>query len=1044
MDTQEARKVVTVVFSDVVGSTVLGDELDPESLRRLMSRYFQEMKVVLERHGGSVEKFIGDAVMAVFGVPRVHEDDALRAVRAAVEMRERLNALNEELQASWGTSIVTRTGVNTGEVVAGDPGRGGSFVAGDPVNVAARLQQSASPGEIMIGEATYRLVRGAVTAERLPPLTVKGKAEALQAWRVFSVTPDVPGWSRRLDSSLVGRDRELELLWEEFDRTVRAPGCQLVTLLGPAGVGKSRLANEFLEQVGDVAQRFEGRCLPYGEGLTFRPVVEVLRDAAGIKEGDSPEEARVRLTELLPAGEEWTPVADRLAPLLRLAETTPGIQETFWAVRKLLEALAAARPLVVVFDDIHWGEPTFLDLLDYLVDWIRDVPVLLLCLARPELLEARPTLAAARANTSVIPLRPLNEPEVDGLIVNLVGGADLPSEAKTRIAEQAEGNPLFVEEMLRMLVDDGLLRRDGGQWAVAGDLSHVPVPPTIHAVLTARLDRLDPGERAVIARAAVLGRVFWWAAVAELAPEELRPHVGSHLQSLVRKELIRPDRSDIRGEDVYRFTHVLMWDAAYEGLPTAVRADLHERAADWVEARLRDRAGDDEEILGHHLEQAHRALLELGPPSERARRLGTRAGAALGSAGRRAYDRGDMPGAVSLLSRAIAVLPPEDPARHGLLPPLAFALLETGDFSRLQVAVAETNEAAAASGDPGLKAHAVILGLWIRLFTDPEGWAEEAEREATRATAIFERLGDERGLAGGWALLGLVHTLKAEFGDAEEALEQAIAHAHAARDLRDELEHLSWVPLTVWAGPTPADEGLRRCEELLERASGDRKAMSSALFIQGGFEALLGRFEAARARTARARELLREIALTVWEAGPLTQIAGWVELLADDPGAAERELRWGVTTLNEIGEFSWLSTTAALLAEALYAQGRYQETDELVETSREAAASDDAYSQVLWRSVWAKVLARRGDADGARSVAREAVALTEPTQFPMLRVHALHGLAEVVAVTGRPQEAVPALQEAIRLADAKSDVVHARRGRRLLEELSSEAADPDR
>ncbi|MDQ3932606.1 MAG: AAA family ATPase [Actinomycetota bacterium] len=1035
MDAREARKVVTVVFSDVVGSTVLGEELDPESLRRLMARFFEDMKAVLERHGGMVEKFIGDAVMAVFGIPRAHEDDALRAVRAAVEMRDHLRRLNEEFQRSWGARITTRTGVNTGEVLAGGPGPEEWFMVGDAVNVAARLEESASPGEILVGELTHRLVRGAVSAERLPPLTLRGKSEPLAAWRVLDVTPGVPGWSRRLDSPLVGRERELAELRQALDRAVRAPGCELVTVLGQAGIGKSRLVHEFVDGVDAETWVLTGHCLPYGEGITFRPVVEVLRDAAGIKEEDSRQDARARLTDLLPTGEDWMLVADRLVPLLRLAGATPGIQETFWAVRKLFEALAAQRPLVVVFDDLHWGEPTFLDLLEYLVDWVREVPLLLLCLGRPELLETRPTWVAGKANASLINLAPLEEREIEGLIGNLVGGAEIDAEARSRIAEVAEGNPLFVEETLRMLVDEGLLRRDDAHWTVVGDIASVSVPSTIQALLTARLDRLEAEERAVIERGSVVGRVFWWGAVSELAPRELKPRVGSHLQSLARKELIRPDRSDFREEDAYRFTHVLMRDAAYAGLPKTERATLHERLADWIEAKSGTRAVEFAEILGFHLEQAYRALLELGPPTERARALGKRAGAALGSAGERAYDRGDMPGAVSLLSRASTVLPQDDPARLKLLPRLAFALMETGDFGALQAVVAEMGQAATASGDPDLQAHAVILGLWIRLFTEPEGWAEEAEREAARATSTFDRLGDDRGLAQGWALLGLVHMMKAEFGDAERAWEQAVVHARAAGDLRGELENLSWVPLVVWAGPTPAELGLQRCEEVLERAKGDRKVSSSALFSRGACEALLGNFDEARTSISQARTLLQEIALTVWAAGPMTQFAGWVELLADEPRAAERELRWGFATLYEIGEVSWLSTTASLLAEALYVQGRYQEAEEFIETSRGAAASDDVYSQVLWRSVLSKVLARRGERDEAESLAREAVVLSESTQFPLLRIHALFCLAEVLRLTSREREAEPPLEEAVRLAQEKGDVVNVRKGERLRAEL---------
>ena len=366
--TDEARKVVTVVFTDVVGSSALSQELDPESVRRMMTRYFREMKSILERHRGTVEKFIGDAVLAVFGIPQLHEDDALRAVRAAIEMREALRTLNLEFERTWGMRISTRTGVNTGEVVAGDPLRGDSFVVGEPVNVAARLEQSAQPGEILVGTATYHLVRDAVEAESLPPLSLKGHPEPVPAWRLLDVLPDAPGWTRRLDSPLVAREREIEALEEVFGLTVAKATCQLVTVLGSAGVGKSRLAAEFLSNVGDRATVLKGRCLPYGEGITFWPITEVLRDAAEIRLQELPGEARAKIAGLLAAGDDTALIGERLAALLGLAEDTLGIQETFWAVRRLFEHLGAQRPLVILFDDIQWGESTFLDLVEYLTD----------------------------------------------------------------------------------------------------------------------------------------------------------------------------------------------------------------------------------------------------------------------------------------------------------------------------------------------------------------------------------------------------------------------------------------------------------------------------------------------------------------------------------------------------------------------------------------------------------------------------------------------------------------------------------------------------
>ena len=1031
----EARKVVTVVFSDVTDSTGLGQKLDPEVVRRLVSRYFEEMEAVLQRHGGIVEKFIGDAVMAVFGVPHVHEDDALRAVRAAAEMRDALRDLNEELQRAWGVTIEARTGVSTGEVIAGDPGGGQGFVSGDVVNTASRLEEAAQPGEILIGETTYRLVHAAVVADEMPPLTLKGKRSPLRVRRLLEVKPAVPGWSRRLDSPLVGRRRELERLREIFEHTRETAEAELVTLMAPAGVGKSRLTSEFLASAGPAATVISGRCLPYGDGITFFPVAAVLRDAAGISERDAPAHARRKISELLVDEAEATLIADRLAPLLGAGGGRPGVQETFWGIRKLFEHLAVQRPLVVVFDDIQWGEPTFLDLLEYLVDWIRTPGVLLLGLARPELLEIRPGWMRGKANASLITLAPLSESEVTGLIHNLLGDAELARDAHARIAEVAEGNPLFVEETLRMLVDDGLLARQNGCWTVAGDLSSITIPPTIHALLTARLDRLDADDRAVIERASVVGRVFWWGAVCNLSPPQLQPTVIRHLQSLAQKELIHPDAPGPDREVAFRFAHILIRDAAYQGIPKAERAELHERLAGWIEQEARELAGEYEEILGYHLERATTLLLELGPASERTETLGRRAAAVLGPAASRAFARGDMPAAAKLLSRAVSLLPEGARERAELLPQLAFALFETGDFASLERVVEETTETAAASGDPRLEAYALVIGLWIRLSWEPVGWADLATREATRAIAVFEQSGDERGLGKGWALLGLVHLERAEFAAAEAAWERAAEHASRAGDRRDELESLAWVPLAVWGGPTPAEQGLARCAELLERGGGDAKVTASALLAQAGFEAGLGRFGEARTLIGRARAILEEVALTVWLAGPLAQFAGWVELLVGDPERAERELRWGYDTLTEIGELSWLSTVAALLAEALCAQGRDEEAERFARASDDSSGAEDTYSHAMWRSVLAKVLARRGAAADAQRLAAEAVALADSTDFLHLRWHVRLRQAEVLRLLGRGQEARPILEEAVEVAEAKGNTVGAVWARSLLEQL---------
>jgi class 3 adenylate cyclase/tetratricopeptide (TPR) repeat protein len=1026
--------VVTVLFSDVKESTALGQGLDPETLRQLMQRYFAEMRVVVERHGGTVEKFIGDAVMAVFGVPQLHEDDALRAVRTALEMRTALAPLNDEFERSWRVRLEIRTGVNTGEVIAGDPQAGHSFVVGDSVNLANRLEQAAEAGEILIGQATERLVRDGVVLEKAGSFELKGIEEPVPAWRVLDVVPGaVAGWARSDDAPLVGRNRELELLAEALDRAVERNASELVTVLGAAGVGKSRLVREFLAKVNDRATVISGRCLPYGDGITFWPIAGVLREAAGMRSSDTPAEARAKLAGLLPADGDGPLVEARLGVLLDETEGS-GIQETFWGVRKLFEHLASRRPLVVVFDDIQWGEPTFLDLVEYVASWIASAPVLIVCIARPELHDTRPTWAAGTDAATLLRLEPLSAPESAGLITNLLGGEPLDDEVRTRISEVAEGNPLFLEHTLRMLIDDGVLHRNGG-WTVVRDLATIAIPPTVHAVLAARLDRLLPDERSVIERASVVGRLFWWGAVSSMSPSG-GPDVGRALHALARKGLIRPAGSQFGNEDAFSFAHILVRDAAYQGIPKSTRAELHIRLADWAEERTRELAGEYEEIVGYHLEQAHRYELELGRPRDRTDELGRRAGAPLAAAGDRAVARGDMPAAVKLLSRAAALFPRTDPQRLELLPWLAFGLLETGDFARLQETTAETTEAAEARGDSGLQAHAVILNLWIRLFTNPMGWADEAEREASSAVAAFEGVGDARGLAKAWSLLALVHIFRCRFTAAEDAWLQAAAHAHGAGDRRDELESLAWVPLMVWAGPTDAEAGIARCDEIRVRVGDDKKALASVLMAKAVFQAGVGRIDDARACIEEARALLSEAALTVWQRGPLAQFAGWAELIAGDAEAAERELRAGYDVLSEIGEVAWLSTVAALLGEAVYLQGRIDEAEELTNVSESVSAPDDIYSHVTWRAVRAKVHARRGDGEEAERLAREAAALAETGDFLHLHWYALTSLAEVLLLLGRTEEAHPVATTAVAVAEKKGSVVGARTARALPERLA--------
>ena len=723
------RKTVTILFSDVAGSTSLGERLDPEMLRRVMATYFDRMRAVLERHGGTVEKYIGDAIVAVFGIPELREDDALRAVRAAEEMRAALEEVNRELGERWGVAIEVRTGINTGEVLA-EEARPDIPLTADAANLAARLEQAAEPGEILLGETTYGLVRDAVDAEPAGPLELKGKSASQAAWRLLGVGPEARGIARRLDSPIVGRDRELALLQEVFDSAVQKRACRLVTVVAPPGVGKSRLAAEVLERVEGRATVLRGRCLPYGDGITYWPVAEVLREAAAITDADPPAEATAKIAALLGDAAEAAARAERLGSALGLTDAPAPPQEIFWAFRRLVETMAQDRPVAIEFDDIHWGEPTFLDLLEYLAGWSTGAPIFVLCETRPELFDTRPGWATGIEGATTVRLEPLDDDDSERLIENLLGPAPLPDTARSRIRHTAEGNPLFVEEILRMLVDQGLLRRTDGRWEAAGDLSSIAVPPTINALLAARLERLSREERAVIHRASVVGKVFWWDAVAELSPAPARSAVGSHLQSLVRRELVRPEPSRAGGEDAFRFSHILIRDAAYAGVTKELRAELHERFAEWLERR--PTAGvEPEELIGYHLAEAHRYRTELGLLDDHTGDLARRAAELLGSAGERALDRSDIPAAISLLSRAADLFEPNDVRRIELLIDLAQALYESGEGRRGRAVLDDAHSRAREHGDERLAARARIGRLHTRAEVE-RGHGKDRE-EAHRA-----------------------------------------------------------------------------------------------------------------------------------------------------------------------------------------------------------------------------------------------------------------------------------------------------------------------
>ena len=673
---REVRKVATILFCDLTGSTSIGERTDPEALRALMNRYYETARGVLERHGGTVEKFVGDAVMAVFGIPTATENDALRAVRSAVELRAVVHEL--ELEA--------RIGVNTGAVVAG---QGDTLVTGDAVNVAARLEQAAGAGEILLGDDTLRLVRDAVVVETVE-LSLKGKAETVVAHRLEKLDPSAAGVARRLELPMVGRGRERDRLRADFADVAEGRASRLFTLIGPAGIGKSRLVADFLTEVGDSATVAVGRALSYGEGITYWPLAEML-----IQLGIDPAAA---------------------------IRSSPA--ETQLATRALFEERAEERPLVLVVDDLHWAEPPMLDLVEHVADWSREAPIFLLCVARPELLDRRPGWGGAKVNATSIMLEPLSAADAEALAGSLLDGLELDDSIRERIVSTAEGNPLFLEEMA------ALAREPGGI---------VHVPPTIHAVLQARLDTLDDSERTVIERGSVEGKVFHRAAVTALSPESLRVRVGMHLVALVRKELVRPDRGQIPGDDAFRFRHLLIRDTAYESLPKSVRAELHERFAEWLDAH--GELLDQDEIVGYHLEQSARYLAELDVANPRVATIGGRAAARLGAAGGAAFGREDIHATRNLLGRAVALLP-EGEQRRSLLGDYAHASIEAADRDTTLALLDELDR-----GDEVNRATATAL----RVTLDPStATREEFDRvlaELDSSQRTLEAAGDAMGVA---------------------------------------------------------------------------------------------------------------------------------------------------------------------------------------------------------------------------------------------------------------------------------------------------------
>jgi tetratricopeptide (TPR) repeat protein len=980
-----------------------------------MGRYFAAMRVVIERHGGTVEKYVGDAVMAVFGVPLVHDEDALRAVRAAAEMREALERLNVALQAERGVSLEARTGINTGSVVVGTGGPGEAIVVGDAVNVAARLQAAAAPGEIVIGKATHELVRDAVEVGAAEPLELKGKAEPVVAYRLHHVNPGAEGHRRRLDAPMVGRQRELDALRQAFERAVSGGSCQLFTVLGAAGVGKSRLVAEFLGAVGDRARVVRGRCLPYGEGITYWAVAEIVRQAAGIEDGDDAETERGRIDAFVAGLPEAAAIARGLVGLIGL-ESSAAQEELVWSFRRALEHLADRGPLVVLVDDIHWADPTLLDLVESVADLARDSPILFVCPARPEFLDDRPTWGGGKLNATTILLEPLTEGSALELIDALVPGGALPPAARARIADAAEGNPLYVEEFLGTLIDDGALVPSDDGWAASRDLGSIAVPPTIQALLSARLDRLAPEERTVAERASVVGRVFDQPSVLALSPADGRAEVSRSLIGLVRKELIRPDRTGLAQGDSFRFRHMLIRDAAYERLPKSERAELHELFGGWLEVAAGDRRSEVEEMVGYHLEQAFRYREELAPVDERARELARRAAQRLIAAGSRALERSDIAATVNLYGRAATLLEPTDSARLAILPELGRALDSCGRFDDARACFAEAVQQAEAVGDERALAYArVVRCLSSGFELEPAEW----RRVADEAAAVFESLRDDRGRSLSWQLRADASWAEGQAAGFEAGLARALEHARRAGAHREEALIVYGLSMVLVQGPTPVPDAIDRCHNILAQAPDDRGIEMAMAHALAHLHAHLGQFEIARPLAARCQEIAAESGQRA-EAAQLAEVAWDVETLAGDHEAAERIIAEGCERLVAMGEPN--PAFERYLTQSQLALGRAVDVDRLTEIT----AKSTGWPRANRLRVIALARAAAGDLHEAEAQARAAVEALTTTDMIVFHADALLTLGDVLRSAGRTSEADAAFQQALDLYRQKGSLVGAK------------------